>query len=193
MKRLTVIIALLICVIIAGPATPVSAQTPTPTNANQGPQAQGGIPMLKITVVISRFSGEKKIGSLPFVLLLMPTEDSTNVQMSSNVPVPQGPDKDGNQTFSYQSVGTSLSASTPKENPQNAPGQHLISLRITDSQMLSDMAGATAAMKGLMRTQQFSSTVRLPLRDAQTISYNAATDKITGDLVRVEVTLNVLK
>jgi hypothetical protein len=32
----------------------------------------------------------------------------------------------------------------------------------------------------------------LPVKDGQTI-YNAATDKLTGDLVRVEVTLNVLR
>jgi hypothetical protein len=33
----------------------------------------------------------------------------------------------------------------------------------------------------------------LPLRDGQTTRYDAATDKLTGDIVRVEVTLGILK
>ena len=59
--------------------------------------------------------------------------------------------------------------------------------------MLSDAAAPSEATKGLMRTQSFTSSVRLPVKDGQTVTYNAATDKLTGDLVRVEVTLNVLK
>ena len=148
------------------------------------------MPTLKLTVVISRFSGEKKIGNLPFVLLLTPTDENTTVQMSSSVPVPQQVAETGAQSYSYQSVCTSITASSAKET---TPGQYVVSVRISDSQLLSDAVAPSLATKGLMRTQQFSSSVRLPLRDAQTISYNAATDKLTGDLVRVEVTLNVLK
>lgn len=189
MKRLTVIIALLLCAIVAAPATTVLAQTPVPPNANQGPQAQGPMPTLKLTVVISRFSGEKKIGNLPFVLLLTPTDTSTNVQMSSTLPVPDAMGKDGVQSYSYRPFGTSITASAKEASP----GQYLVNMTISDSQMLAEGVPQAEATKGILRTQQFSSGVRLPLRDAQTISYNAATDKITGDLVRVEVTLNVLK
>jgi len=182
-KRLTVIIALLLCATVAIPATPALVQTPAPAAA-QGPMAT-----LKLTVVISRFSGEKKIGNLPFVLLLTPTDSGTTVQMSSSVPVPESVAKDGVQSYTYRTVGTNISASS-KESPF---GQYLVNLSISDSQMLSDALAPSEATKGLMRPQQFSSTVRLPLKDAQTVSYNAATDKLTGDLVRVEVTLNVLK
>lgn len=184
MKRLT-IIAILLALTIAVPARVTSAQTPAPAGGSQGPVAT-----LKLTVVISRFSGEKKIGNLPFVLLLTPAEDRTTVQMSSSVPVPQTIGKDGLQSFSYQNIGTNISASAGKEI---TGGQYVVSLNISDSQMLSDAAAPSEATKGLMRMQSFSSGVRLPLRDGQTITYNAATDKLTGDLVKVEVTLNVLK
>jgi len=183
-KRLTVIIALLLYATVAAPATPVSAQTPAPASAAQSPMAT-----LKLTVVISRFSGEKKIGNLPFVLLLTPTDSGTTVQMSSSVPVPETVAKDGVQSYAYRTVGTNITASSK----EGSSGQYLVNLAISDSQMLGDAAAPSEAAKGLMRTQQFSSSVRLPLKDGQVITYNAATDKLTGDLVRVEVTLNVLK
>ena len=191
MKRLTVITALLICATIAAPATPVSAQAPSPVGGPpQSQQPQGPVSTLKLTVVISRFSGEKKIGNLPFVLLLTPTNDRTTVQMSSSVPMPSSSVPGGGLSYSYQNVGTNISASSDREL---SPGQYIVNLTISDSQMLSDAAAPSELTKGLMRTQSFSSGVRLPLRDGQTISYNAATDKLTGDLVKVEVTLNVLK
>ena len=193
MKRLTLMIALL-CVTIAAPAAPLLAQTPVPAAGGtaQSQQPQGPVTTLKLTVVIARFSGEKKIGNLPFVLLLMPTDDRTSVQMSSSVPVPTsafGP-PGAVQSFQYQNVGTNISASTGKEQ---GSGQYVVNLTISDSQILTDAASPTEATKGMMRTQNFTSSVRLPLKDGQTITYNAATDKLTGDLVRVEVTLNVLK
>jgi hypothetical protein len=47
---------------------------------------------LKLTVVILRFEGEKKIGSLPFVLMVIPggerDGDGTSIQMGSDVPIP---------------------------------------------------------------------------------------------------------
>ena len=147
------------------------------------------MPTLKVTVVIARYSGAKKIGNLPFVLLLTPTDERTSVQLSSSVPIPDSIAKDGAQSFHYQNVGTSITASSGKEL---APGQYMVSLTINDSQVLSD-AVATEATKGLTRTQNFTSSVRLPMRDTQTVTFDAATDKLTGDLVRVEVTLNVLK
>ena len=190
MKRLILRIAVLACAMTIA-TVPGLAQSPS------GPPSLGST--LKVTVVLSRINGQKKIASLPFVLLMTPTEDRTSVQMSSSVPVPTTTMVQGSaaspggtvQSYSYQNIGTNMQASAK----ELAGGQFAVSLTISDSQILTDATGAMLpdSTKGLLKTQSFTSTVRLPLKDAQTISYDAATDKLTGDIVRVEVTLNIMK
>jgi hypothetical protein len=139
-------------------------------------------PMLKITVVLSRVNGDKRLSNLPFVLLVTSREPATTVQMSSQVPIPTM--IDGKSGFSYQSIGTSVRAqATPLEG-----GAFSISLNINDSQMLSETGGAAAG-----RMQSFSSDTKLVLKDGGAIQYNAATDKVTGDVVKVDVAMNVIK
>ena len=45
---------------------------------------------LKVTVVIARYQGEKRTGSLPFVLTVNGNDRSTSLQMGADVPYPQG-------------------------------------------------------------------------------------------------------
>jgi hypothetical protein len=149
---------------------------------------------LKVTVVLSRFSGEKKILSLPFVLMIVAGDDRpTSVQMSSEVPVPSTSVTDGKvvQSYSYRSLGTNISVSAKTAVDG---GVFSVSMTLTDSQvLLADYAPAPDSLKGLARYQSFTTTPRLLLRDGQTIQYAAATDKVSGDVVKVDVTLNVVK
>jgi hypothetical protein len=155
---------------------------------------------LKVTVVISRFSGEKKVGSIPFVLMVIPSPDrerdggSTSVQMGAEVPVPQttlgGEGKQPIMSYTYRSVGTNITAAARTLES----GLFSLTLMVNDSQVLSDAAEpATNPLRGLSRFQNFTSNTRLLLRDGQTIQYTAATDKTSGEVARLDVTMNVIK
>jgi len=149
-----------------------------------GEQLQPAPSMLKVTVILSRVNGDKRIANLPFVLLVTPKEPATTVQMSSQVPIPTM--VEGKAGYSLQMIGTSMNASaSPLEG-----GAFIISLSVNDSQMLSETAPGGG---GSGRMQSFSAQTRLVLKDGGTIQYNAATDKTTGDVVKVDVTLNVIK
>ena len=158
----------------------------------QAPAAQGTPTVLKVTVTLSRFTGEKKTSSLPFVLMLVAGDErSTTVQMSSSVPVPQTSVVDGKATpsYSYQNFGTNISASAKMVDAASCN----LSISISDSQMNPDGVSSAPELKGLPRTQNFTSSPRLILRDGTTVSYNAGTDKFTGEIVKVDVTMNIVK
>jgi len=136
----------------------------------------------KLTVVLSRVNGEKRVANLPFVMILA-ASDRSSVQMSSQVPIPTI--TEGKSGYTYQNVGTNMNASvSPREG-----GAYLVNLTVNDSQVLSDTNGT--GLSG--RIQSFTVQSPLVLKDGGSIQFNAATDKTTGDVVKVDVTLNVIK
>jgi hypothetical protein len=193
------VIALMVSAVFAISAG-VRAQAQATAKPASVDTTQGPAVTLKVTVVLSKFLGEKKTASLPFVLMVLPGESETSVQMSSQLPIPQTAIGDGktSMSYSYQNFGTNISASAKA----GEGGQFSVTLSISDSQMMGDAGAASApmigpavpeALRGLVRMQNFSSRTKLLLRDGQTVQYPAATDKFTGEVVRVEVTLNVIK
>jgi hypothetical protein len=184
----------LILALAAIPAAPATAQV-----------AQSGQVTLKVAVVITRLNGEKKTGSLPFLLMVVPSMtlngpdgDRTSLQTGSEVPVPQtvfGPPATGGAasqpqtSYSYRSVGTNITGAARIV----ADGQFNVGLTVTDSQIMTDLPDTSAMTKGLPRFQSFTSTTRLLLRDGQSVQYTAATDKVSGDVIKLDVTMNVIK
>jgi hypothetical protein len=158
---------------------------------------------LKLTVLISRMSGDKKVSSLPFVLTVVPgydrdhSGDSMMLQMGSEVPLFQTVTTDNSNSaksvtsWQYRSVGTSISISS---RGANDVGQYNLNLNVTDSQAMSDPVDSPGSATGRpARFQTFTSNTRVLLRDGQTIQYTAATDKTSGEVVKLDVTLNVIK
>lgn len=190
MKRLRFIGAALISVVIALPA--VAAAQAKPAERTVSAEQTTPPVTLKVTVVLSRYAGEKKIANLPFVLMVIAGDTSpTTVQTGSDLPFPRtsvGADGKTTTSYSYQSVGTNIRATAVALDA----GLFRVALTISDTQMMSD-AAAPDAMKGLAKMQNFSSEPRLLLRDGQTVQYAAATDKTTGEVVKVDVTLNAIK
>lgn len=146
---------------------------------------------LKVTVVISRFQGEKKTGSLPFTVTLN-TGQRTSLRMGTEVPVPQ-PTIAKDQvisSYSYRPVGTSIDCSAGQ---LEGDGRFSIQLTVSDTQVSMDTSPEISATRGLPRFQTFTSTATLMLRDGQSMQYTAATDKTTGEVVKLDVTLNIVK
>ena len=145
---------------------------------------------LKITVVISRWQGEKKTASLPFTLSVNADDPrgSSTLRMGESVPVPQQATSGPNApvvSYSYRQVGTNID-SQAKSVDDN---RFAVMVAIEDSQIFTDAAKPS----GLPSFQSFNSTMNIILKDGQTTQYTTATDKINGEVVKVDVTLNVVR
>jgi len=183
-RRLIVASALAFSLALAG--SPIAARAQQASSPSAAAQV---VPVtLKVTVTISRFQKDQKVGSLPFVLMVIPADtndrggSTANIQMGAEVPVPAG--KDG--SYSYRSVGTSIQVT----GRQVDGGTYSLNLVVSDSQIMSEKDGQPTMRPAF---QSFSSNSRVLLRDGQSIQYTAASDKASGETARIDVTMNVVK
>jgi len=148
--------------------------SPTPTQNQNKP-----LTPLKVQVVIARYEGDKKVSSLPYVLAVTANHmQPVNLRMGSQVPVPvQG-------GVDYKSVGTNIDCMATSTDD----GRFEVQVRIEDSSVMERRGLDTPPT---LRT--FSSSNSVVLKDGQTAQFTAAADKVTGEVVRVDVTLNVEK
>lgn len=167
------------------PAAPAAAK-PAPT-----------VTPLKVQVLVSRFQGEKKLSSLPYTLsvnagsratLRMGAKVPVMMMMTANMPkdVPQG------GPINYQDVGTSIDCmvSTVQDD-----GRYRIEITIDDSSVYGD--GPNPAdnkpAPGNPSFRSFRASDSMVLKDGQTSQFTTATDKVSGEIVKVDVTLTVVK
>ena len=200
MKSLRVISAALLMTILAA-SVPMGRLRAADAGGAVTQSAQAGV-TLKVTVVISRYEGEKKTGSLPFVLMVVPNMsadgrdgDATSLQMGADVPVAVGAVGPGTQpvaqSWQYRSVGTNITATAKVVDE----GRFNVMLNVTDSQVMSDVPkpGSGKTLDPTPVFQSFRTTNRLLMRDGQTVQFTAATDKTSGEVIKLDVTMNVVK
>jgi hypothetical protein len=165
--------------------TPAPAQAKTPPLMN--------VTALKVQVVIGRYQGEKKISSMPYNLSLN-AGGRANLRMGANIPivmmamtnVPKDAPQGG--PIQYKDVGTNIDCSSNELDN----GRYLLNLTVDDSSVYPDDAPSVGP-KGSPSFRSFRATNALVLRNGETGQFTAATDKVTGETVRVDVTLTVLK
>jgi len=152
---------------------------------------------LKISVLVSRFQGEKKLSSLPYTLsvnagsrgtLRMGAKVPVNMMMTTNVPkdFPQG------GPVQYQDVGTSIDCSVSAAQDD---GRFRVEITIDDSSVYGDAPNPAdnKPAPGNPSFRSFRASDSMVLRDGQTSQFTTATDKVSGEIVKVDVTLNVVK
>ena len=148
---------------------------------------------IKVQVVSGRYEGETKVSSMPYSLAVNVGRLAT-LRMGSKIPIVYSPSvaaaKDGqpNASINYQDVGTNIDCqSTELEN-----GRILLNVSIDDSSVYPDDKGASGT-KTNPSFRSFKATNAMVLTNGETGQFIAATDKVTGETVRVDVTLTVLK
>jgi hypothetical protein len=152
-------------------------------------EASRQVTPLKVTVVFSEYDGEKKVSSLPYTLFLKTTENRSSrgsVRMGVRVPISAGGKDDKIQ---YMDVGSNIDCEA--ESPEE--GRYLLELSLERSSIYSGPGApeATIASQPVLRT--FRANLTLMMRDGQTTQSTMATDPWNGHVLRVEVTLNVVK
>jgi len=135
---------------------------------------------LRVQVVISKYEGDKKVGSLPYTLAVTANDpNGINLRIGSEVPVPGE-----NGAVRHLMVGTIIDCLATSTDD----GRFKVEVRIEDS---SIMERRNAEVAPTLRT--FSTSNAVILRDGQSMQFLSAADKISGEVVMVDVTMTVEK
>lgn len=152
---------------------------------------------LRVQLVISRYQGEKKTGSLPYTFVVTAGASSVRMRMGVDTPVPtfglqeaEGKTKLVRNGFNYKTVGTNIDCRAR----DLGDGRFWLDLGVENSSAMSgaETAGETPAT-GAPLFRRFETSINPLLRDGQTVQTIASTDPVTGEVVKIDVTLNVLK
>jgi hypothetical protein len=175
---------------------PEPSGTVKPSDAKIAEAGKNAVP-LKVTVIFNEYDGEKKLSSLPYALFLKTYERSQfvgRVRMGVRVPIWTG-GKDS--AIQYQDVGSNLDCSAQAAED----GKYMLDLSLERSSIYPTSTGKDefpAALKPDEQLHQplvrnFRANLALMLRDGQTTQNTIATDPLNGHIMKVEVTLNVVK
>jgi hypothetical protein len=172
-------------------------------------ERRGRVIPLDIEIVISRYQGDKKVSSLPYELTVnaiyqyvdrLDNAPLTSLRMGGQVPLPTmapvlGPDgrplsglPQGGGPVQYKDVGTYIDARGRWLD--STPGSFEVSISVQEDAVATPQ-GAPATALPVIRT--FRASNNLVLRDGQTRQFTAGADRITGEVVKVDVTLKVAK
>ena len=151
---------------------------------------------IDVEIVISRYQGDKKVSSLPYFLAVNAGEraQETKLRMGANVPVPTTtfapaakPDN-ALVSYNYQSVGTNIDCSARPLGD----GRFVITMMVNERSVVQQ-PGDAGAVSGAPVIRTFESQNNLVLRDGQTRQFTAASDRVTGEVMKVDVTLKIAK
>ena len=181
-------IAVAIALATAGPA---SGQTASGSND------QAASTPLRVQVVISRYDGEKKISSLPYLLSVNAGRTAT-IRMGTRVPVMStswtpiatgGAGVNPLTSYQYQDVGTNIDCATAA-----LPDGHFrLEINIEDSSLYPEDQARQPTTSDRPLIRSFRAGNSMVLKDGQTAQFTTAVDKLTGTVTKVDVTLNVVK
>jgi hypothetical protein len=164
----------------------VAKPAATPTRSNYVP--------LKIQVTISRYQGDKKISSLPYSLsIAIGGERLVRFRVGAQVPHATTSVSDGVKTpsYSYRDVGVGIDVSN---HAIVEPGLYKMDINVSDTSVSSSsqIQGAPT-ITGVPIFRNFNTGGTVVLRDGQTTQLTVAGDPITGETMRVDVMLTVMK
>ncbi len=191
----TGILALAGCLLLASPWH-VRAQgvAEDKAKAESRPEARvDKVTPLKIQVVLTEYEGDKKVKSMPYVAYLNAYEGgrggSAKLRVGSKVPVLGGKDTG----IQYIDVGTNIDYRATVGDA----GSYRVELVVERSWVESDVAMPTTNPSAGEFKQpiirQFKSDAGVTLRDGQTVESTVATDPLSGRVMKIEVSLAVLK
>ena len=183
---------------------PLVAQEPAPEPAPRPvprPEPRPGRPAvpLKVQVTLSRFEGDKRASSLPYSLLVNASDrmwgERTSLRMGIEVPVRVGTppaDKEGKLgpgSYQYRNVGTKIDC---RANGME-DGRYLLDVTVEQSSLNSPADRSAANIPDLPLFRSFNSSFTAALRDGQSATTVAATDPVSGESVRIELSLIVVR
>jgi hypothetical protein len=180
-------------VAIVGSMALMAALAVPPVALAQFEQPKGPLVPLKVQLVVSRTNGSKQISSMPYTLWVTANDKrATNVRMGVEVPVTTSVvSKEGveSQSYSYRSVGTNIDCQAASQTD----GLFNLEIKLNDSSLGFESKEPGQGPKGVPAFRTFTGNFSILLKDGQTAQYASATDPVSGETLKVDVTINVLK
>ena len=188
-------------------ATPAAKAQDKPTTETPAPEV---IVPAKLQIVLSEYDGTKKISSMPYTIPFVLTHTAlySSLRMGVRVPVNTS-SKTGESSLTYVDVGTNIDVADMDyrlNHAQATPGRFSVDLKIDRSSLYvpsrdkdghidggKDWTAGEPPPGNEPMIRQFRGDVTLLLRDGQEAEATVATDPLTGHVLKVEATLNVLK
>jgi hypothetical protein len=184
----------------------------------QATPAKASYPPAKVDVVIERYQADKKVSSMPFSLWVTGgtpgrSDSQGSLRIGVDVPIgsttvtrganaPGSTRSDTTTAPEYRNVGTSIDCFLS----MTEEGKYVLRVTLNDTSIFDPTGPRQAALvsRGLaapatrasdpaaaFRTLQFNNT--LQMHDGQSAEFVSATDKITGEVVKTQVTLTIAK
>ncbi|HKW89137.1 MAG TPA: hypothetical protein VJN21_10305 [Candidatus Acidoferrales bacterium] len=160
---------------------------------------------LRVDLVLTEFNGEKKISSLPYTMYVLANPNHENwesLRMGVKVavadrPVPASVAANPNLQsvqFNWQNMGTNIDCFAQPEGD----GRYQVGGKIDRSSIYSaDQTGGAEeqpqVLGGMPIMRSFNSGFNLVLRDGETGEGVSATDPFNGHVLKVSVTIHVVK
>jgi len=165
------------------------------SQAKQEPQqkARDLVPY-KLQVVFNEFEGEKRVSSLPYTLTINAGGgERGSVRMGLKVPIVTAPAKEGQVSqIQYLDVGTNIDAYPYPDGSRINVTFERTSLYFAEGEQRMDTPRPlTVGANPVMR--QFRGNVELIFRDGASTQATVATDPVSGRVLKVEVTLQMVK
>lgn len=170
-----------------------AADAPKPTEPTKS------VTPVRVQVVFNEFDGEKKTSSLPYTMLVNADDKGPQASVRIGLKVPmQVSSVSGasDKHTEWQNLDVNLDGRAEKLDD----GRFLLRLNaeklgIYTSSVNQKVPGVESMEVNTTQPviANFRSQLNLLLRDGQTIQSSVATDPITGHVVKVDVTLNVIK
>ena len=164
-----------------------------PAAAEEGPAVVPSTP-LRVQVTISRFEGERKIAAMPYSLLVNAGDRDNRVALRIGVAVPiANVGKDG-PPVTVHDIGTNMDCTaTPADN-----GRFRITLALNYSSVYESdqrhlQATPPRAGDSAQLVRSFTTSFSMLLRNGESGQSLAATDPVTGEVMKIDVSLSVLK
>jgi len=189
-------------------AIPAAKAQDKPAAETPAPEA---IVPAKLQIVLTEYDGTKKISSMPYSIpiVLKVSALTSSLRLGVRVPINSTTSKTGENSLQYVDVGTNIDVSDIDYRLNHVlatPGRFTIELRIDRSSLYvpsrdkdghidggKDWTAGEPPPGNEPMIRQFRGDVMLLLRDGQEAEATVATDPLTGHILKVEATLNVLK
>ena len=157
---------------------------------------------LSVDVLVTRYQGDKKISSMPYMLAVNANKlgqaGPALLRMGAKVPVPTIAAPPGNPAgpagpmpgpVNYQDIGTNIDC-TAKVVDQGFE----VRISVSDTSVYANIQdNATPTVGNMPVFRSYQSTNTLVLKDGQSREFTAATDRVSGEVIRIGVTLRVVK
>jgi hypothetical protein len=180
-------------------STAIDAQQPAPpdkatTKPAAEPASRLPVVPLKVHVVISKYRADKKISSLPYDISVNTNSGPTRLRIGGDVPYPhtrvqKSDAKPEPVSYTFRTVGTSIDCTGFTEEG----GRFRLNVSVSDDSIAYADEKDPGGLTDVPRFRAFSTSNTLLLRDGQTTQMTTAADPITGEVMRVDVTLTVVK